>query len=619
MKLLNNITTELCKYMEKPFIYLAFANQENVKDRLLALYKEMQSLKIKLMLRAIGEDLIYAMDENVGDSLLSESFLALKSAKERPKIIHFAGHADMTSWRLKDNKQFDSDVINTLLSGVENVKLVFMNACSTEPLKKFFLEDLKVDAVIATDQSIDDNQAFLFSTTFYNSLLYHGNSIKQAFTDAVGMIEMSVEVNNEGNVRGFVMKKGTTHKPWGLSWRDEIAEKADFKIAFSKGIPDEQIRLGAEYEEKSVELRQIAIELKESPQREELEAIPNQRSREYALKGFERDTKLFNTLNAEVEALREKLIGFKLPTYIQSRLDEFNFDNQMLGMVKNCQGANQKFRTGAYILRGTEECGLGFLIKKIATSFMLTAEDTIFKDDEKKPIVLDFKRVSSEQLTPIKELQKRLKLPDESNLNVQGLATAFVATHLKIQYSTPFILIFDNLRIREHRDIVQFLILEFWVALHKALKKAGYLRPVLFLIVERRPLKTNPILMDIESPAAAPALFNANDFIPQDTDFLNDGGLVHFADDVSEDVISVKTLEYWCISRGFLFTAWAAKAKLFLDPLRPRVQPTLLKMVDNLIPADKTSEDKAHNPNDPHFQSRQYILAQDQLNFCKIW
>ena len=600
--------------MEKPFIYLAFANQEGKKDNLKALNEEIQNLKIKLMRRAISEELNYALDENVEDGLLVDSFRELKLAVDRPKIIHFAGHADISTWRIKGDKRFEGQRIETILRGISNVKLVFMNACSTDTLKKYFLDELNVEAVISTDTSIDDAQATLFSTTFYDSLLIHGKTILDSFNEAAVKIGMSTELVKEGNSRGMVMKnKDEKHLSWGLSWRDKTVEQADFKILFSKDIPPEKRQLWIDYEQKVTELKQKAVGISTELESIELQraqltaAITDESIRTIALQALDRNKELIKEplkkLEDEAEILRLKLINLSLPNYVQSRLDEFNFDKQMGGMNEACMDKiNFKYRTGAYILRGTKECGLGFLIKKIASSFMLTPEDTIFKDDDKKPVVVDCGALSFQHNLLLKDLQKRFRLEKESISNINDLANAFVKNHFKLPYSSPFILIFDNLQIQEHLETVQLLINDFWVAMHKALKKEAISRPVLFLIVERR-----PVISEFDIP------FNADDFTPKDADFINSNGLVHCADDVSKDVISVTSIKDWCTQKGFIFSAWVSRAELLLDANRPRVQPTLMKMAENFVPK---SDDKT---DDAYIKTQQYILEQDELKFYRIW
>lgn len=107
----------------------------------------------------------------------------VESMIENLTIFHFAGHANSTQLRLAD-KSVEGQSVAYLLQEASQLKLVFLNGCSTMGQVEEFLESNKEIAIIATYRPIPDTKATVFAESFYSYLIL-GKTIKESFDQAI--------------------------------------------------------------------------------------------------------------------------------------------------------------------------------------------------------------------------------------------------------------------------------------------------------------------------------------------------------------------------------------------------------------------------------------------------
>ena len=140
--------------------------------------------------------------------------------RDRIIAFHFAGHAGSGTLQFVDREQgklsADGERLAQLLGSREQIKLAFLNGCATLPLVAAFLE-AGIQQVIATNRSVEDNQAANFGVTFYKEIVANTN-LKAAF-DFAANSEVIKAGAHDIRVRDNVPLKGEvndTTLPWGL-------------------------------------------------------------------------------------------------------------------------------------------------------------------------------------------------------------------------------------------------------------------------------------------------------------------------------------------------------------------------------------------------------------------
>jgi hypothetical protein len=200
--------------MEQPIIFLAFSNSQ---DDYLTMLKQ-ESKHINRALEALDDKgLIKIVREESAD--LDTLFHNFNRFKDQVAIFHYAGHANGKNLSFEGNAG-NADGLANLFSQQKNLKLIFLNGCSTQKQVDKLLE-LGIKAVIATSVPINDTKATEFGEQFYRALA-NKSTIKAAFNFAVawlqtkyGDTEIPTIVENR---RGFVADDDTPPDamPWGL-------------------------------------------------------------------------------------------------------------------------------------------------------------------------------------------------------------------------------------------------------------------------------------------------------------------------------------------------------------------------------------------------------------------
>lgn len=204
-------------------VFLSFANSE--KAYLPQLKAEGRALKKALRpLEQRGFISVEKEESTSADELLE----LLASYKDQLCIFHYGGHAGDDLLAL-EGKNAQAKGLAKLLGEQKNLKLVFLNGCSTKGQVETLFE-AGVKAVIATSVDVEDEQARYLAISFYQALV-NKRSIKRAFEFAKSAVEMVFSNSPDIRVfRGIVMafdeEMPEVSVPWGLyvqpEYEDEI-------------------------------------------------------------------------------------------------------------------------------------------------------------------------------------------------------------------------------------------------------------------------------------------------------------------------------------------------------------------------------------------------------------
>ena len=215
-------------------ILLSFAN--NKTDHLPLLKEESSEIRQALM-PLEKRDFIKIRYE---ESLEQKELLAfLLNNMDDISIFHYGGHADSDELLLEDGMAQDKGLAG-LLAQQKNLKLVFLNGCSTRgQVDTLFAAGVK--AVIATSVPIHDAMAKDFAIAFYQALVYK-NSLKRAFEFAKSAVETRYR-----DAPAIEFHRGIGHAvtpsvkeeklPWGLYVKEEFENEIfNFKLPYYKEV-----------------------------------------------------------------------------------------------------------------------------------------------------------------------------------------------------------------------------------------------------------------------------------------------------------------------------------------------------------------------------------------------
>ena len=230
---------------KQPVIFLAFANSQ---DAYLDMLKR-ESRNINLALEALEDKQLVKIsrEESAG---IEEIFHNFNRFKGRLSIFHYAGHADGKHLHLDDDTFASSDGLADLFGSESELKLVFLNGCSTKGQVDKLME-IGIPAVIATSVAINDTKATEFAEHFYRALA-NKNTIKSAFNFASSFLKTKYKNINEPVIeshRGLKLRREKTGEemPWGLYFKEGAENVLDWTLPTSF-VPPAPIRPDEEYE-----------------------------------------------------------------------------------------------------------------------------------------------------------------------------------------------------------------------------------------------------------------------------------------------------------------------------------------------------------------------------------
>ncbi|MFK7806992.1 MAG: CHAT domain-containing protein, partial [Saprospiraceae bacterium] len=195
--------------MPLPVIFLAFAN--TTEDPLGLLDEERKAI-CDVLIPLESKQYFQLYREPTADT--EDIVQYLTEFKDRVVLFHYGGHATSEHLILK-GEEANADGIAELLAQQDNIKVVFLNGCSTKGQVELLLE-LGIPAVIATSVPVNDKRAMEFAATFYNAMS-NSHTLKEAFETAAAAAK--TKTDKEVKIyRGVARRDATQHPelPWGL-------------------------------------------------------------------------------------------------------------------------------------------------------------------------------------------------------------------------------------------------------------------------------------------------------------------------------------------------------------------------------------------------------------------
>lgn len=175
-----------------PVLFFAFANDQDERAHYLRrLAEEARRIRKALEDMAVRNDLCELVIRQ--NATVDEVLDVFQDPKYRDHIavFHFGGHANSYQLLLEDAQGkravADAGGLSAFLGLQKNLKLVFLNGCSTEPQVQGLL-DANVPFVIATLGPIDDQMAADFAARFYQAL-GSGRNLGTSYDEAVAALQ----------------------------------------------------------------------------------------------------------------------------------------------------------------------------------------------------------------------------------------------------------------------------------------------------------------------------------------------------------------------------------------------------------------------------------------------
>ncbi len=223
---------------QRPVIVLAFANDRDDHARYLRnLALEASTLQSVLESDGSHERWEVVVRQNATLERILDVF---QDPRYRGRIVvfHFGGHAGSNALQLESTEgtavSADASVFVTFLRSQHELRLVFLNGCSTQGQVNRLLA-AGVPSVIATSSLIDDHVATRFASRFYKGLA-GGAGLRVAFEEAV-----SSQQPAPGAGLRDIHRKGVdladARWPWELHLRDGAAALSAWTLAESAGEP----------------------------------------------------------------------------------------------------------------------------------------------------------------------------------------------------------------------------------------------------------------------------------------------------------------------------------------------------------------------------------------------
>jgi WD40 repeat protein len=210
-----------------PVIFLAFANEQH-DGRYLANvvneYKALDAILKPIDANRLPENSDQALCKVVirTNASINDIIEVFNDFKDQIAIFHYAGHADGYQLLL-EGKDGQSQIAKgpglvSILGSKKNLKLAFLNGCSTQRLARD-LADQGVPVVIGTSDSIQDNLALDMATRFYKGLAM-GHTMagawEEAKNEALAIKDIGPAESGEGESTRSIrlLHKKASRFPW---------------------------------------------------------------------------------------------------------------------------------------------------------------------------------------------------------------------------------------------------------------------------------------------------------------------------------------------------------------------------------------------------------------------
>ena len=163
-------------------------------------------------------------------------------------VFHYSGHAGSTALHLEDSSARAVGVAQ-LLARCPELRLIFLNGCSTLEHIRLLREKNSTAAIIATSTPVDDTIATDFSISFYKALI-SGTTLAGALERARLELQVKETTTIETIRGGFVTElEEVSRNQWYFSAPDELATQwtmpagEELRQAKRRSLYDRYLRL----------------------------------------------------------------------------------------------------------------------------------------------------------------------------------------------------------------------------------------------------------------------------------------------------------------------------------------------------------------------------------------
>ncbi len=223
----------------KPVIFLAFANDKTDNTAYLRnLSLEQHGIR-KALAKAVSSGLCEIVERS--SARISDIIDVFQDPIYGPRIsiFHYGGHANGFSLLLESNDGSKSithkEGLIPFFARQENLKLIFLNGCSSEGQANDLLK-AGIPAVIGTTASINDEIATALAVRFYGSL-GDGSSISKAWADATDEIKIQHGTSNTRALHWQGKEETTDRFPWVIQFRSGAEIIKDWNLPDISGNP----------------------------------------------------------------------------------------------------------------------------------------------------------------------------------------------------------------------------------------------------------------------------------------------------------------------------------------------------------------------------------------------
>lgn len=217
-----------------PIVFLACANSYRKGKRLRYLVNERKAIA-----RILSSELEHSVYQPVEKGNVANDFfldlLRKRQYRDRVAVLHFAGHADMSYFRLESD-EFETpvtmDQLSELVAQLPRLKAVFLSGCANPRILEMLLQR-DVPAVIVTQSRAKDPRTTAIAKTFY-SHLSDGKTLREAFEGVASehpdmqTVEVDYDIESDQlHWEGKELLFNGLRLPWGMYYLSDNAEKLD--------------------------------------------------------------------------------------------------------------------------------------------------------------------------------------------------------------------------------------------------------------------------------------------------------------------------------------------------------------------------------------------------------
>ncbi len=219
-----------------PLLIFAFANDQESKASYLRLLVEERRAIEAALDPAVRAG--WCETKMLPNATIKELFAAFQDQRYRDRIVlfHYGGHAGSIELQLEregqENENAHNEGIVALFKACPNLKVVFLNGCSTQNLA-IALNEQGIPIVIGSYEAIQDKVAQQLAEQFYFGL-GQGLSLKRAWDESIARIKTIAG----GDTRGLVLDEAAADRaPWDIFIRRGAEQVENWNLPDATGNP----------------------------------------------------------------------------------------------------------------------------------------------------------------------------------------------------------------------------------------------------------------------------------------------------------------------------------------------------------------------------------------------